>query len=243
VDALLLAQEAPVESVTGSARDGAGPHSRLTTSRTTTAAPCCSPWSPAGAEHRPSSSARPADGEWSHSPACTPRTARRAGQPDLAPGTYPTPIVLTLFNARPSSRWPRQKPKPRPMAQWFQHLQNLAAHSVRSASPPPSSTTSSPPVAARSSSIRRIAGLDSMDEAVGRLTEMGKPILFCAGHQRHRRYANHRRAQPFWASLPAWWPSTTRRFWCPCAARWWRLHRPRGGEGSRPQGRGAPIAY
>jgi len=29
--------------------------------------------------------------------------------------------------------------------------------------------------------IRRIAGLEAVDEAVGRATEMGRPILYCAG--------------------------------------------------------------
>jgi hypothetical protein len=41
--------------------------------------------------------------------------------------------------------------------------------------------------------LRRIPGLDAVDEAIGRATELGKPILYMTGGARHERPFDHRR--------------------------------------------------
>ncbi|GIS63223.1 MAG: hypothetical protein CM1200mP2_54480 [Planctomycetaceae bacterium] len=47
--------------------------------------------------------------------------------------------------------------------------------------------------AGRSLKVRKIAGPEAVDEAVGRATEMGRSCLFVPGIPRHQRYADGRR--------------------------------------------------
>ena len=41
-------------------------------------------------------------------------------------------------------------------------------------------------------SFRHIAGLDAIEEAIGRATEMGKGVLYVPGHRGHRRHPDDR---------------------------------------------------
>jgi len=174
--ALLLAQEAPVESVTA-------PPVMAQATFTVSDQPnddgsaLLLTWSPAGADTA-FIERKTADGEWEPFTRVHAETAGALDNRDLAPGTTYA-YRLTLFNAA-GQPLAQAEAEAAPMAQWF----NTSKISLLILCVLLSAAVIYYIISARRGKelfIRRIAGLDSMDEAVGRATEMGKPILFVPG--------------------------------------------------------------
>ncbi len=58
--------------------------------------------------------------------------------------------------------------------------------------------------------LYKVAGLDALDEAIGRCTEMGRPVHFAPGFGEVQNAQISRRHVEFLATLPSSAPSTTR---------------------------------